>query len=104
MILIIKEEMAKHDVHVLKSVKLEIGKLSAVVPASLLFCFSIMTKGTNLEGAELIMEMIPLKATCTVCGETFEIIDHTFICPHCESRDIETIAGQELTIVEIHAS
>ena len=101
---IIKEEMEKHDVKVLKSIKLEIGQLSAIVPASLSFSFDVMIKGTNLEGAELLMEMVPLKATCKDCNETFEITDYTFICPHCKSKDIRTIAGHELTIVEMNAN
>jgi hydrogenase nickel incorporation protein HypA/HybF len=100
---IIKEEMAKHNVQVLKSVRLEIGQLSAIIPASLSFCFVVMTKGTDLEGADLIMEMVPLKSICRECHETFEILDYTFICPHCACTDIQTIAGQNLSIVEINA-
>jgi hydrogenase nickel insertion protein HypA len=48
---IIREEMAKHDARVLKSIQLHIGQLSAIVPDSLSFCFEVMTSGTELEGA-----------------------------------------------------
>ena len=58
---IIREEMAKHDARVLKSIRLHIGQLSAIVPDSLSFCFEVMTSGTELEGAKLIMEVIPLR-------------------------------------------
>jgi hydrogenase nickel incorporation protein HypA/HybF len=34
-------------------VRLEIGRLSAVVPESIRFCFDICAQGTVLEGAEL---------------------------------------------------
>lgn len=34
-------------------VRLEIGRLSAVVPDSIRFCFEICAQGTPLEGAEL---------------------------------------------------
>jgi hydrogenase nickel incorporation protein HypA/HybF len=34
-------------------VRLEIGRLSAVVPDSIRFCFDICVQGTPLEGAEL---------------------------------------------------
>lgn len=101
---IIRDEMVKNDVQILKSVKLEIGRLSAIVPASLSFCFDVMVKDTDLEGAELVMDMIPLKATCSICHKIFEIVDYTFICPYCQSKDIQTIAGHELTIVEINAN
>jgi hydrogenase nickel incorporation protein HypA/HybF len=101
---IIREEMAKHDVRVLKSIRLHIGQLSAVVPDSLSFCFGVMTSGTELEGAKLIMEIIPLRAVCKECNQAFEIQDYAFLCPHCGSREINTTSGQDLSIVEMEVN
>ena len=101
---IIREEMAQHDAKVLKSVRLHIGQLSAIVPDSLSFCFEIMTSGTELEGAKLIMEIIPLRGVCRECSQEFEIRDYTFECPHCDSREIDAISGQELSIVEMEVN
>jgi len=98
---IIKEEMAKHSATVLRSVRLNIGQLSAIVPESLSFCFDVMTAGTELEGARLDMEIISLRGICRECNREFEIQNYAFECPHCQSRDIQTIAGQELSIVEM---
>ena len=101
---ILKEEMVKNNARVLKSVRLNVGQMSAVVPDSLSFCFEVITKETELEGAELVMEVIPLEGLCKVCKETFEIKDYAFQCPHCGSKEIETIAGQDLSIVEIEVN
>jgi hydrogenase nickel incorporation protein HypA/HybF len=101
---IIKEEMAKADATVLKSVRLHIGQLSAVVPRSLSFCFEVMTSGTELEGAKLIMEIIPLMGVCKACNQEFEIRDYAFECPRCSSREIKPISGQELSIVEMEVN
>ena len=98
---ILHEEMAKHQVQTLRSVRLHIGQLSAIVPESLSFCFEVMTSGTEMEGAELVMEIIPLKGVCRKCERPFEIQDYTFICPHCGSPEIDTVAGQDLSIVEM---
>ncbi|HDM10786.1 MAG TPA: hydrogenase maturation nickel metallochaperone HypA [Desulfobacteraceae bacterium] len=98
---IIKEEMAKNDAKVLRSVRLHIGQLTAIVPDSLSFCFEIMTNGTELEGAKLIMEVIPLMGYCNGCGKEFEIENYAFACPYCQSTDIKTISGDELSIVEM---
>jgi hydrogenase nickel incorporation protein HypA/HybF len=98
---IINEEMIKHNVSVLKSVRVHIGQLSAIVPKSLSFCFEIMTSGTELEDARLIMDIIPLKAICRECQQAFEVQNYSFECPHCSSVDIDTIAGQDLSIVEM---
>ena len=98
---ILKEEMVKHDARVLKSVRLHIGQLSAIVPEALSFCFQVITEGTEMEGAQLHMEIIPLKGICKSCHNGFEIEDYAFECPHCKGTDIETVAGQDLAIVEM---
>ncbi len=98
---ILREEMRKCDAEALKSIRLKIGRMSAVVPDSLSFCFELITEGTDMEGAELIMDIIPLTGLCDSCGTEFEIEDYAFECPACGSKKIDTIAGRELSIVEI---
>jgi hydrogenase nickel incorporation protein HypA/HybF len=98
---IIQEEMEKHGARELRSVRLNIGQMSAVVPDALSFCFQVITEGTALEGARLDMEIIPLKGICRTCGSEFEIVDYAFVCPACAGTQIEAVAGQDLSIVEI---
>ena len=98
---IVKEEMTKNDVHTLKAVRVHVGQMSAVVPESLSFCFEIMIAGTELEGAKLLMEIIPVEGFCKDCERAFEIQDYVFLCPQCGSRNIQTIAGRDLSIVEM---
>jgi hydrogenase nickel incorporation protein HypA/HybF len=98
---ILREEMVKHDAKVLKSVHLQIGQLSAIVPEALSFCFQIMVEGTEMEGAKLVMDVIPLRGRCPECRKEFEIEDYHFACPTCGSTRIETIAGQDLAVVDM---
>ena len=98
---ILKEEMLKHEARILKSVRVHIGQMSAVVPESLSFCFGVMTSGTELEGARLLMDIIPLQAVCRDCEAAFNVRNYEFLCPHCGSRNLETVAGQDLCIAEM---
>jgi len=98
---ILQDEMVKNNARALKSVKLNIGKLSAIVPEALSFCFEIIVSGTDMEGAKLMMEIIPLKGVCLDCEQVFEIEDYAFSCPYCNGPNIKTIAGQDLSIVEM---
>ena len=98
---ILREEMLTHNAKTLRSVRLNIGQMSAVVPDALSFCFQIITGGTELEGARLIMHIIPLMGYCNECEKEFEIKDYAFLCPSCGSTKINTIGGQDLSIVEI---
>lgn len=101
LIAVIEDEMQKHGASVLRSVRLHIGQMSAVVPEALSFCFQVITEGTALEGARLDMEVIPLKGYCRKCGREFEIEDYAFVCPTCAGTEIDAIAGQDLSIVEL---
>lgn len=98
---IVKEEMAKHDARKLRSIRLNIGEMSTIVPEALSFCFEVITDGTELEGARLITEVIPLMGMCHSCGMEFDIEDFTFVCPSCGGSKVEATAGQDLTILEI---
>jgi hydrogenase nickel incorporation protein HypA/HybF len=98
---ILRDEMLKHDAKALRSVRLNVGQMTAIVPDALSFCFQVATDGTEMEGARLIMEIIPLRGYCSQCEEEFEIKDYAFVCPSCESTKINTIGGQDLSIVEI---
>ena len=98
---VLREEMISHSVKNLKSVRLNIGQMSAVVPDSLSFCFEVITKGTDLEGVKLIMNIVPLMGSCNDCEKDFEIKDYNFICPTCGSTKIDTIGGKGMSIVEM---
>ena len=98
---IIKEEMEKHDAKVLRSVRLNIGQMSGVVPDSLSFCFEVITAGTEWEGARLVMDLVPLEGFCRACEDAFQIENYAFSCPACGSKEIEVLGGQDLSIVDM---
>lgn len=98
---IVRDEMSRHDAKRLRSVHLRIGQMSTVVPEALSFCFEVITGGTELEGAHLVMEVVPLKGICRACGREFEIEDYAFICPECGGLEIEPRGGQDLSVVEL---
>ncbi len=98
---IVNQEVAKHAISKVTIVKLQVGKLSAIQPTSLTFCFEFLTKGTPVEGAELVIEVVPVRARCLGCEESFEVNGLLFACPNCSGRNIEMISGRELSIIEI---
>ena len=98
---VIKDEMRKADARILRTVRLSIGQMTAIVPDSLSFCFEVITAETELQGARLVMDIIPLMGYCRTCEKEFEIKEYDFTCPTCGDHKIETLGGQELSIVEI---
>ncbi len=84
-----------------KSVKLRVGKLSGVLVDSLKFCFETIIAQTELDGASLDIEEIPITINCLECNQKSTIDNPIFQCPNCQSFNVELIAGKELTITEI---
>ena len=80
-----------------RTLTLEIGRLSGVVPDSVRFCFELVSAGTVLEGATLTIVEPPGAGACRSCGDEFTMEDAFPLCP-CGSADVEVTAGQQLKI------
>ena len=85
----------------IEKVNLKIGKLAAVVPESLRFCFEVAVKETALEGAELAIEELPVVARCKDCNTQWTISGPAFNCENCDSGSLDIISGRELDIESI---
>jgi hydrogenase nickel incorporation protein HypA/HybF len=82
----------------LKAIGLRIGALAGVVTDSLEFCFEAVTKDTDLEGCSLEVDHLPVRATCSDCGRSFEVEGFIFTCPGCGSGAVDVTQGYELEI------
>ena len=83
------------------AVNLKIGKLAAVVPESLRFCFDVAVKDTLLMGAKLVIEEVPVVARCKDCNAQWTIDEPVFTCKTCQSGSLEILSGRELDIESI---
>jgi hydrogenase nickel incorporation protein HypA/HybF len=84
-----------------KRVNIKVGKLSAVVPESLRFCFQIAVQDTPLSDAELYIEEIQLKVRCTDCNVEWIAYEPVFLCRKCNGKSVEVLSGRELDITSI---
>lgn len=94
----IPEEMKNVQV---ERVNLKVGKLAAVIPGSLRFCFDIVAKDTPLSGAKLQIEEVPVIVKCNECNQESIIKELFFRCGACSSGSIEILSGRELDIESI---
>jgi hydrogenase nickel incorporation protein HypA/HybF len=85
----------------IQRVNLQVGKLSAIVPDSLRFCFDLVARDTPLEGAELAIEEIPVVARCKDCRNQWTVTEPVFTCETCRSGAIDILSGRELDIKSI---
>ena len=96
----VRERVGKERV---TRVRLEVGRLTAVVPDAMRFCFEVCARGTSLEGAVLQIDEVPGRIRCARCGDETELADPIPLCP-CGSAEVEVIAGRELRIKEVEVT
>lgn len=77
------------------------GELRGIIPLQLTYCFGLMAENTIASGAQLGLEIVPISGKCRRCDETFVVKDYRYICPKCQSEDVQTVSGTELRVKDI---
>lgn len=99
---IVTEQMKKNNATRLNSLKVRVGRLTSVEPDSLRFCFEACIKDTQLEGALLEIEEVPITGRCGSCNRDFTMENYFIsICPDCGGAAADIISGRELDIVSM---
>ena len=82
------------------TVRLEVGRLTCVVPEALSFCFDVCASGTRLEGAAIEILEVEGRGRCRACGRELAVEPLGALCA-CGSADVEVLAGGELRLREV---
>jgi hydrogenase nickel incorporation protein HypA/HybF len=86
-----------------RSVRVQIGALTAVQPEAMRFCFELAVEGTVAEGARLDIDERPAAVHCRGCGADAVLGDFLLLCP-CGSADVQVTAGRELRVLSMEVS
>jgi len=99
---ILEEQAAQHAFAKVKTVWLEIGELSCVVPESMEFCFAAIAKDSPVAaGARLEIIRVPGQAWCLDCAETVAISQRFGPCPKCAGSNLAVTGGEEMRVKEL---
>jgi hydrogenase nickel incorporation protein HypA/HybF len=82
----------------IETVEVKVGHLRQVVPEALAFAFTLVAEGTEAEGAELVLEVVPAAGVCRVCRVESELPGFPLACTVCGSLDMELVRGEELLV------
>lgn len=97
-------QLRSEGVEKVKSIHLRRGSTFAEDPLRL--ALEILSEGTPLKGADVIIESYSVEHTCASCGHTQvvtseDLIGHLFVCPGCgTSKEIDEAHGLELVSVK----
>ena len=92
------EEAQQRGVRV-SAVHLRLGVLSGVVKDALLFSWEVACQDTALEGAQLLVEEVPVMVFCPQCKEPRTLRStQSFTCPECNLPTGDVLHGKELEV------
>lgn len=92
----------ENNIEKISEVVFEVGEGSGIVIDYLKKCYPIATKGTILEGSDVIVETIPGMVMCLDCFEIYNAVEYKGCCPECGSKQKEILSGREFNIKEVH--
>lgn len=80
-------------------IHLTIGELRQVVPDTLVYCWTMISADTELDGTELVVERIPARIRCRDCDHVTAIGDFPlFVCEACDGVACDVESGEEFLI------
>lgn len=98
---LVEETARREGASRVKTVVLEIGRLSSVEPEALAFCFEAVTRDSLAAGAVLEIVDVPGSGSCLACGETVALAERWEACPRCGSHQVQATGGTEMRVREI---
>lgn len=86
-----------------KSVTLQIGEVTTIIPSYLTDCWkwAVHKEEGPIHDAELIVEQIDAVTYCEDCGKQYPTVDFGKTCPHCGSEHTYLLTGNEVNIKQI---
>ena len=82
-------------------VRIRIGEMRQIVPDTLVYCWSLVTEQSELEGAELRVERVPAKIRCSGCGNEQVLDNLAFACATCSGSAVDLVEGDEFLITSL---
>jgi hydrogenase nickel incorporation protein HypA/HybF len=98
---VLQQQAQQQNFSRVKTVWLEIGKLSSVEPNALRFGFDVVMKGTLAESAELEIIEVDGQAWCFQCLQNVKIAHRYDGCPLCGAYQLQVNDGDQMRIKEL---
>ena len=96
-----EREARSHHATSIEELELEIGALAGIEFAALDFALESAIKGSLLEDARIVRQIIAGEGRCGDCENLFPVENLLSPCPVCGSYAVKIVKGKELRIKSI---
>lgn len=84
-----------------ETITVRIGPLSGIEAHLLSQAFPLAAAGTVAENAELIIEALPIKVKCQLCGAETVAKANRLICGECGDYHTQLLSGDEMLLASL---
>ena len=98
---IVLEVADREKLSVVTKINISFGEMIQIVPDIFDFAFREAVRDTIASGAEVDIEIIPVKLKCKDCSNEFSLNNSFFSCDKCSSSDLDIITGKEMFVKSI---
>ena len=92
---------AERNARSVVSIVVGMGPLSGVEAQLLKHAYPVASAGTVAEGAELVIESLPVRIKCTQCGSEADALPNKLVCKACGDWRTTLISGDELMLMRV---
>jgi hydrogenase nickel incorporation protein HypA/HybF len=97
----IESIVAEQQAAAVDIVTVRIGPLSGIESHLLSQAFPLAAAGTVAEKAELIIETLPIKVKCQLCGAETEAKPNRLVCGQCGDYHTQLLSGDEMLLASL---
>jgi hydrogenase nickel incorporation protein HypA/HybF len=98
---IVLEVAGREKLSVVSKINISFGEMIQIVPDIFDYAFREAVRDTIANGAEVDIEIVPVKLKCKVCNNEFNLNNSFFSCDKCSSQDLDIINGKEMFVKSI---
>ncbi len=92
---------AERNARSVVSIVVGMGPLSGVEAQLLKHAYPVASAGTVAEGAELVIEDLPVRIKCTQCDNESDALPNKLVCKACGDWRTTLISGDELLLMRV---
>jgi hydrogenase nickel incorporation protein HypA/HybF len=92
---------AERNARSVVSIVIGMGPLSGVEAQLLKHAYPVASAGTVAEGAELVIENLPVRVKCAQCGTESDALPNKLVCKVCGDWRTTLISGDELMLMSV---